>query len=161
MFVRHKSHKMKQSQSIWVLGHLVTPYETSGDYNLIIGESPAGAQGPPPHSHARYNEVFLIVEGEMEFVIDGKMRTLRVGESADLPPGCVHTFSNRSSRPCKWVNIHSPKGFQAFFDTFGVPESETDAISKSLNPERIGQVIARAGEFDMALQPLPESARPE
>ncbi len=161
MFVRQKSHKMKQSQAIWVLGHHITPYKTAGNYNLVIGETPAGAQGPPPHSHSRYDEVFLIIEGEAEFVIDGQARTFRAGECADLPRGAIHTFNNVSDQPCRWVNIHSPKGFQGFFDTFGVPETEADAIAKSLDPERIGQVVARAAEFDMALQPLPEAARPE
>lgn len=149
---------MKPSQPIWVLGHHITPYKTSGDYNLVIGETPAGAQGPPPHSHARYEEVFLIIAGEAEFIIDGRKRTYRAGECADLPKGAVHTFNNVSDKACRWVNIHSPKGFQAFFDAFGVPASEADALRKSLNPERIGQVVARAAEFDMALQPLPESA---
>ena len=34
--MRQKSHKMNESTK-WVIGHQVTPKETTGDYDLIIG----------------------------------------------------------------------------------------------------------------------------
>lgn len=152
MFVRQNSHKMQSDQQLWVLGHLITPYKTSGDYNLVIGESPARAQGPPPHRHSEYDEVFLIVAGEAEFMIDGEVRTVRAGGCVDIPKGTLHTFNNVSDQPCRWVNIHSPKGFQSFFDTFGVSASDSEALAKSVAPERIQAVVEQASEFDMELR---------
>ena len=109
-------------------------------------------QGHPPHIHRKYNEFFYIMEGEMEFILDGKSKRVRSGEMADIPSGCLHTFVNKGNVPCSWLNIHSPKGFQAFFDTFGVPVSEQDAVQKSLSPERIQSVLQRAPEFDMDIR---------
>lgn len=43
------SHKMKSSASKWVLGQKVILHPTSGDYDLVVCETPAGAQGPPRH----------------------------------------------------------------------------------------------------------------
>ena len=114
-------------------------------------------QGPPPHIHRTYNEVFFIIDGEMEFMLDGTLRTVHAGEMVDIPIGCLHTFSNGSETPCTWLNIHSPKGFLAFFETFGVPSTEMDSLQKSLSPERIKSVLDRALEFDMEIQ-LPEKA---
>lgn len=104
---------MKDSVQKWVLRHKVSTHPTTGDYDLMLGETPSGVQGPPPHFHTSYKEAFLIVEGEMEFFLNGEVRVLKSGESIDIPPKSLHTFSNKSSHACKWVNIHSPKGFPA------------------------------------------------
>ena len=146
---------MENQSTYIVMGHQVTPFATTGDYNLVMGITPGGMQGPPPHIHKKYDEVFFIMEGEMEFFLDGKSKSVSKGEMVDIPSGCLHTFFNRSGAPCTWLNIHSPKGFQAFFETFGVPVAERDALQKSLAPDRIQSVLERAVEFDMDIK-LPE-----
>jgi len=143
---------MNSTNTKWVLGHRVTPHETSGDYDLMVAETPARVQGPPPHLHNSFKESFLIIEGEMEFMVDGDVMIVRAGESVDIPPKTLHTFANKSDKPCKWVNIHSPKGFRDFFEQIGVPENEEDAMGKSLAQEIITKVITTAAEFDMVIK---------
>ncbi len=152
MFVRQKSHKMNSTNTKWVLGHKVTPHETTGDYDLMVAETPAKVQGPPPHLHNSFKESFLIIEGEMEFMVNGDTMIVKAGESVDVPPKTLHTFSNKSDRPCKWVNIHSPKGFRDFFEQMGIPENEENASDKSLASEIIDKVIATAAEYDMIIK---------
>ncbi len=152
MFVRQISHKMNSTKTKWVLGHKVTPHETTGDYDLMVAETPARVQGPPPHLHNSFKESFLIIEGEMEFMVNGETMIVKAGESVDVPPKTLHTFSNNSDRPCKWVNIHSPKGFRDFFEQIGIPENEEDASDKSLAPEIVNKVITTAVEFDMIIK---------
>lgn len=151
MFVRQKSHIMNSINTKWVLGHKVTPYETTGDYDLMVAETPPKVQGPPPHLHNSFKECFLIIEGEMEFMVNGDTKIVKAGESVDIPPKTLHTFANKSDRPCKWVNIHSPKGFRNFFEQIGVPENEENATDKSLAPEIINKVMTTAAEFDMII----------
>lgn len=146
---------MKNNQPLWILGHKVNLHPTSGDYDLAHFETPAKSQGPPPHIHSNYEESFLILDGEMEFMVDGAMKTYTAGQSIDIPPGTLHTFSNVSEKPCTWVNIHSPKGFSKFFTTFGVPEGENNAVEKSVSPEVIQKVLAMAPHYDMAIPPPP------
>lgn len=150
--MRYKSHKMKAQITKWVLGHKVALYDTSGDYDLAFGETPAGVKGPPPHSHGHFTESFLITEGEMEFFIEGKVKTVKTGESIDLPKGTVHTFNNKSKAACKWINIHSPKGFRRFFETVGVSESEVNAQKKSIDEAIIKEVVTTASDYDMQLK---------
>ena len=102
---------MEQANTKWVLGHKVTLYDTTGDYDLMMADTPPHVTGPPPHVHHNYKESFLIVEGEMEFMVNGEFKILKAGEAFDVPPETLHTFKNKSDKPCKWVNIHSPKGF--------------------------------------------------
>ena len=143
---------MKIYSTKWVLGHKVTSYDTSGDYDLMMAETPPQVQGPPPHFHNNFKESFLIIDGEMEFFINGEVKNVKAGESVDIPPKTLHTFGNKSNSPCKWVNIHSPKGFRSFFDKMGIPAETENAQLKSITPEIIQKVIETAGEFDMIIK---------
>ncbi|MBC3756785.1 cupin domain-containing protein [Hyunsoonleella sp. SJ7] len=143
---------MKSTNSKWVLGHKVTVFDTTGDYDLMLAETPAQVSGPPPHMHKSFKESFLIVEGEMEFFIDGEVKVVKAGESVDVPPNTLHTFGNKSDAPCKWVNIHSPKGFRSFFEQMGVPADSDRAQEKSVAPEIIQNVMATAADFDMIIR---------
>ena len=152
MFVRQKSHKMNSINTKWVLGHKLTSHETTGNYDLMLAETPPKVVGPPPHLHNSFKESFLIIEGEMEFMVNGDTTIVKAGESVDIPPKTLHTFANKSDKPCKWVNIHSPKGFRNFFEQFGIPENEENATDKSLAPEIINKVMTTAAEFDMIIK---------
>jgi len=143
---------MKQLNTKWVLGHKVTSYEPTGDYDLMVGETPAGVQGPPPHLHYNYNESFMILEGEMEFFLNGVTKIAVAGDFIDLPPNTLHTFANVSDSPCKWVNIHSPKGFAQFFENIGVPAHEENARERSVTVDIIQEVIDTAANYDMLLK---------
>lgn len=143
---------MKTNSTKWCLGHKVKLFQQSGNYDLAHGESPPMVPGPPPHLHKKYHEIFLIVEGEMEFMVNGEIRRVGEGESVDIPQNTIHTFSNKSNKPCKWINIHSPKGFSEFFNTMGIPEDESDSQSRSVAPEKIQEVIASAASYDMELK---------
>lgn len=154
--MRQNSHKMNNNnQTYWILGHQVSLHPTSGNYDLAIFETPPESQGPPPHTHHKYEEAFVILEGEMEFFIDGKTHMVKAGESVDVPPGTLHTFHNRSKQPCKWINIHSPKGFSEFFKSFGIPCTEQDALKRSVHSELIQKVLTTASDFDMLIPPSP------
>ncbi len=150
--MRRKSHKMENDSTKWVLGHKVTSYDTLGDYDLMMAETPPQVQGPPPHLHNNFKESFLIIDGEMEFYINGVVKNVKAGESVDIPPKTIHTFGNKSNSPCKWVNIHSPKGFRNFFDEMGIPAKNENAQLKSISPEIIQKVIQSAENFDMIIK---------
>lgn len=143
---------MEQANTKWVLGHKVTPYDTTGDYDLMMAETPPHVAGPPPHLHHNYKESFLIVEGEMEFMVNGEIKVVKAGEALDLPPETLHTFNNKSDKPCKWVNIHSPKGFREFFEQMGIPIYKENAQMDSVDPSIIQKVIQTASNFDMHIK---------
>ncbi len=143
---------MNNKLKIWVLGHKVSTQKLSGNYDLAIGESQPNIPGPPPHHHEKYHESFYIMDGELDFVINGKLKKIKKGESVDIPPKTLHTFKNSGDKLCKWVNIHSPKGFADFFVKYGVPDSEPGAAKKSVSSEIIQQVIKTAPDYDMKIQ---------
>ena len=148
--MRQQSHKIF-IMAQWVLGHRIKPQDVSGDYDLVLGETPARTPGPPPHHHNTFHEVFLVTHGEMEFIVNGKVTKVKNGESINLPPQAVHSFSNNSEHPCKWVNIHSPKGFLRFFQDLGIPDTVKNAPQESVDSKIIQRVIKTASEYDMII----------
>jgi len=140
---------MKTNTANWVVGHKITAHETTGDYDLTIIETPPNVQGPPPHTHQSYKESFVIIEGEMEFFIDGAIQVAKAGDVIDIPPNTLHTFSNKQDQTCRFVNIHSPKGFRRFFEEMGVPETEDNSRERSTAPEAVQALIQSAASYDM------------
>ena len=143
---------MKNKSDMWVLGHKISPIEVSGDYDMVLGETGPKVPGPPPHYHSKMHELFVVLEGEMEFMINGEIKTVGQGESVDLPENTIHTFNNKGDSPCKWINVHSPKGFLSFFEEMGIPATEDDAIRKSIDDTIINKVMAEAASYDMHIK---------
>jgi hypothetical protein len=70
--------------------------------------------------------------------IGDEMFTLGPGAFALVPPATVHTFSNPSDRPVRFLSLMSPGGFEQYFrdlrDEFG--EGPPDFA-------RIGEIASR------------------
>lgn len=47
---------------------------------------------PPRHVHAREDEIFHLLQGEIRFWVDGEERLLRAGETVVAPKGRPHSF---------------------------------------------------------------------
>ncbi len=143
---------MKTKNTLWVLGHQITPSMTSANFDLVHIETPPHTPGPPPHTHQKYTEFFLVTEGEAEFMLNGERKVLKAGSSVDIPPGSAHTYRNSSDQPCKMINIHSPKGFMEFFRTVGVSEGEDQAKESSVSQQAIEKVMKVSSQFDIEYQ---------
>ncbi|WP_138991182.1 cupin domain-containing protein [Larkinella sp. C7] len=134
------------------LGHQMTLHNPSGNFDMIEGLTPPNVPGPPPHYHAGYSELFYVLEGKMEFMLDGKTVLVQPGESIDVPANTLHTFKNAGDGPCRWMNIHSPKGFLSFFEKFGVDAMREDAFAQSVDGQIIQAVLQEAADYDMHIK---------
>lgn len=87
--------------------------ETSGNWSLFEEEVPLG-MGPPPHRHD-WDEAYYILDGEVEFTVDGDTVMSCRGDFSYLPSGTVHGFKGASDVPA-WVLIFaSPAHGSEFF----------------------------------------------
>ena len=98
---------------------LLTGKDTAGRYCLIDMLVPPGG-GPPPHRHD-FEEMFSVIEGEIEVTFRGGKSLLRVGETANIPANAPHEFHNISQRPARLLCICSPAGQEEFFMAVGAP----------------------------------------
>ena len=69
--------------------------ETGGAWSLFEEEVPLG-MGPPAHRHD-WDEAYYILDGEIDFEIDGRIRQGRTaGDFNYLPRNTVHGFKGAS-----------------------------------------------------------------
>ena len=98
---------------------LLTGDDTAGRYCLIDMLVPPGG-GPPPHRHD-FEEMFTVVEGEIEITFRGAKSVLRAGETANVPSNAPHQFHNVSEHPARLLCLCSPAGQEEFFMAVGIP----------------------------------------
>lgn len=92
--------------------------QTGGSLAIGLGIVEPGS-GPPPHLHRNEDELFIIVEGTMSFLVDGAWVDLGPGGVAFMPRGAPHTFKNRSNATVKQWILTTPSGFESFFGRCG------------------------------------------
>jgi quercetin dioxygenase-like cupin family protein len=98
---------------------LVAGEETAGRYTLIDMLIPPGG-GPGPHRHD-FEEMFSILEGEIELMFRGEMLVARMGETVNIPANAPHQFQNKTDRPVRLLCMCTPAGQEEFFAEVGVP----------------------------------------
>ena len=98
---------------------LVSGEDTAGRYTLIDMHVPPGG-GPPPHRHD-FEEMFTILDGEIELTFRGVTAVARAGETVNVPANAPHVFRNAAEHPARLLCLCSPAGQEEFFRAVGVP----------------------------------------
>jgi quercetin dioxygenase-like cupin family protein len=114
---------------------LVTGKDTGGRYCLIDMLIPPGG-GPPPHRHD-FEEMFTILDGEIEFTFRGELKRAGAGSTVNIPANAPHAFKNMSDKPARLLCMCLPAGQEEFFLAVGDPvNSRTAPPPKLSNDER-------------------------
>src|SRR5882762_9297886 len=72
---------------------LLTGEDTAGRYTLIDMHVPPGG-GPPPHRHD-FEEMFTVLEGEVELTFRGEAQRASAGSTVNIPANAPHSFNNK------------------------------------------------------------------
>jgi quercetin dioxygenase-like cupin family protein len=83
------------SDRLVVLGETLRPLLTNAmglSLEIFDTSGPAEA-GPPPHSHP-WEEVYVVLDGELEVFVDGERHRLSPGGVAHVPAGVSHAYRN-------------------------------------------------------------------
>ena len=112
------------AEPIWFLDTLVEVNldgaATGGAYALLTCTAPPGHM-PPPHVHAREDEGFVVLEGELTLHTAAGSRPLGPGDAVHAPRGEVHTIEVTGGEPCRWIVLSLPAGFERFVRALGTP----------------------------------------
>lgn len=114
----------------------VSAADTGGQYTLMEDNLKAHfALGL--HMHRYHAETFYILEGDIDFFVDGDWMTARPGTCLHIPPGVPHacTLANGTGE-ARMLMIYQPAGFDQFLEEMAAMD-ETDfadaAKMKALN----------------------------
>ena len=80
-------------------------------FNLSVITIQPHRDGPPIHQHAAEDDSFLMLDGELTFIVDDEEVVAGPGTFVLVPPEVPHTFANRGDEPARFVNVHAPAGF--------------------------------------------------
>jgi quercetin dioxygenase-like cupin family protein len=136
---------------------LVTGEETAGKYTLIDMHVPPGG-GPPPHRHD-FEEMFSVLEGEVQVTFRGQSIIARAGETINVPANAPHAFTNAGHEPARLLCLCAPSGQEQFFTLVGEPVATRTEAPPKLEAEAQAAFIAKskalAPAFKTELLPPP------
>src|SRR5580698_3720110 len=87
---------------------LIKGEQTGGRYCLIDMLVPPGG-GPPPHRHD-FEEMFTILDGEIELTFRGEVHRASAGSTVNIPSNAPHSFRNRSDKAVRLLCMCAPAG---------------------------------------------------
>jgi quercetin dioxygenase-like cupin family protein len=124
---------------------LISGQDTAGRYTLIDMHVPPGG-GPPPHRH-NFEEMFSVLDGEIELTFRGEKTIARAGETVNVPANAPHGFTNATARPARLLCMCSPAGQEEFFALVGVPVAHRTEAPPALDAAGQAAFIAKAEEY--------------
>ena len=128
---------------------LVSGAQTAGRYCLIDMLVPDGS-GPPPHRHD-FEEMFTLLEGELEFTFRGNETVVRAGETVNIPANAPHVFKNKSGKTVHLLCMCTPAGQEEFFMQVGQPvaarTSPAPKLDKVAEAAFIAKILALAPKY--------------
>lgn len=97
-----------------VLAVMLGGAETNHTLAVMFDTTPPGG-GPPSHVHSREDELFLVVDGRVSFLVGGAWTEVAPGGAVYLPRGTAHCYRNTGTTVSRQWIITTPSGFEHFF----------------------------------------------
>jgi quercetin dioxygenase-like cupin family protein len=112
---------------------------TRGTLGIAEFEVAPRAPAPPPHIHHAHEEGFYILEGELEFLAGTETVRASQGTLVMVPIGAVHTFSNPTDKPARFLNTFTPPLYIGYFEEL----SRLIQADGALDPQHVAELMAR------------------
>jgi quercetin dioxygenase-like cupin family protein len=122
--------------------------ETAGAVSIVENRMPAGAPGPPLHSHA-FDEAFYVLDRELTVQLDDQLTTVHAGELIFARRGVPHTLANLSETPTRFLLVLTPPGFEREF-----ARASADCTRPALVPARSSRAPCSGPSFARSWYPL-------
>lgn len=114
-----KIQRAGEGQFLNVLGDnqtiKISGKDTNGLFTVVENYNDPGI-GIPMHVHENEDEIFHIIEGEMEFELQGKTSVLKQGDMIFLPRMIPHAFRVVGTQKAKAVVTVIPSGIEQMFE---------------------------------------------
>ena len=108
----------------YALGSMRTLFKADGEetgnrYCVAEWWLEPGQLGPGPHLHAENEELFLVLDGTMTFVVGDEQVEAERGTFLRIPAGVTHDFYNLGATAAGVFNVYLPGGFEALMEHMG------------------------------------------
>lgn len=96
----------------------LTGEDTNGMFTLIEEVNPPGTM-IPPHVHTKEDEIFKVLEGELEVTVGNETTVLKAGDLAFAPKNVPHTWKVVGDQDCRTILSVFPAGLEHMFEELG------------------------------------------
>jgi quercetin dioxygenase-like cupin family protein len=131
-----------------------TGAETGGLFALVEVVGLPGS-GPPPHIHRRVDEVYCLLEGELEVLDGDRTFTAEAGSVFRIPKGTLHAWKNETDEPAKTLLFVCPAGFEGFFEEAGVPAMAPSSPPPPPTQEDLRRMLELGRKYETEYPTLP------
>lgn len=137
---------------VWFSGDVysikLTAHDTDGSLGFIHASVPPSG-GPPLHYHARSDEFFYVLSGDVEFSEDDRIIPAGPGDLIYIRRGTHHKFHNKGTFAAELLFFYTPGGPELAFAEGG--DTPIPGLSApSWGPERFAneQMVALLQRYD-------------
>jgi len=108
--------------------------DTGGAYCLLEASLASGI-GVPRHTHAREDEAYFVLVGELEVIVGDVKFVLGAGDTLMAPRGIPHQLRNSGDVENHYLLVFSPAGFEEFMRMTALPAP--DDASAPMEPPAV------------------------
>jgi quercetin dioxygenase-like cupin family protein len=116
--LKPKIIKDKEGEVLNVLGdiqtHKLVGSETGNQILEWVDDVEPGV-GIPPHIHTKEDEIFRVIKGQVEIIVDGKSTVLKAGDTAFAPKNIPHSWKVTGTEKAKMITSAFPAGIEVMF----------------------------------------------
>jgi len=117
--MKEKIVRQSEGKQLNVLGDnqivKLSGQDTNGQFALIVQDNPPNAS-IPKHIHTNEDELFSVLEGEVEFEVGEQMTILKSGDFIFLPRNVAHSFKVIGTKNAKTTATITPAGLENMFE---------------------------------------------
>lgn len=110
--------KNKEGEILNVLGdvqtHKLVGSETNNQIVEWVDDVEPGV-GIPPHIHTKEDEIFRVIKGQIEIMVDGRTTVLEAGDTAFAPKNIPHSWKVVGTEKAKMITSAFPAGIEVMF----------------------------------------------
>lgn len=145
-----------KENSYWYIGHfmsvLLSSKETAGEYALLRATERRGLE-PPPHTHTKEDEAFLILDGEVVYTVGHQSFQAKQGDVMFLPKNIQHSFKIQSEK-LETLILLTPGGLENYFIEMSKPAEELQLPPLPQGPPDIQKLVATASKYGVVFPKL-------
>lgn len=142
--MKPKIMRKSEGKKLNVLGDIqtikLTGEDTNGMFTLIEEENAPGVE-IPMHVHDNEDEIFKVLEGEMQLTVGDTTTILKAGDLAFGPRGVPHTWKIIGDKKAKVILSVFPSGIEHMF------EELSDITQNAQGRPDMGKVMEVCGRY--------------
>jgi mannose-6-phosphate isomerase-like protein (cupin superfamily) len=124
--IKHQPRSKRYYFDIGIGSVCLSGADTGGAY-CLLDVALAPGMGVPRHMHTREDEVYFVLEGELEVIVGEEKFVLKAGYTLMAPRNIPHALRNSGTIQNRYLLVFSPSGFEQFVTATAVPAPDNAA----------------------------------